>query len=42
MTAGRSVSSETSPVNSRGPWTTIVFDTSVDSSTIAISPDSTT
>ena len=26
MTAGRSVSSETSPVNSRGPWTTIVFE----------------
>ena len=25
MAAGRSVSSETSPVNSRGPWTTIVF-----------------
>ena len=28
MTAGRSVNSETSPVNSRGPWTTIVFGSS--------------
>ena len=42
MTAGRSVKSETSPVNSRGPWTMIVLGSSADSSTIAISPDSTT